>query len=98
MKRAVDELVWHHEIGWLVLFLQRANGRDRDNSLDAEFLERINVGAKVQLGRQNAVPASMPRQKGNLRPSNSPRTNASDGSPNGVSTRCSRTSVNPGIE
>src|ERR1017187_6273060 len=66
MERAVDELVGHHKIGGLVLFLQRPNGRSRKNSLDAELLHRINVGAKIQLRRQNAVSAPMPRQKRNL--------------------------------
>jgi hypothetical protein len=60
---SVNELVGHHKVGGLVLFLQRAHGRNRENALHAELLECVNVGAEVQLRGQNAMPASMPSKK-----------------------------------
>jgi hypothetical protein len=66
MKGAVDELVGNHKVGGLVLFLQRADGRDGENALDAELLECVDVGAEVQLRGQNAMAAPMPRQKRHL--------------------------------
>ncbi len=64
----VDELVGHHKIGGLVLFLQRAHGGNREDALHAELLECINVGAEVQFRGQDAVPAPMPRKKRYLAP------------------------------
>ena len=66
MKSPIDELVGNDEVGRLVLFFQRAHRGDRDDPLHAELLECIDVGAEIQLRRQNAMSASMPCQKGNL--------------------------------
>src|SRR6185437_346815 len=60
---AVDELVWYHEIGGLVLFLERAHGGNGKDALHAQLLEGVDIGAEVQLGGQNAVAAAMARQK-----------------------------------
>ena len=68
MEGAVDELVGHHKVGGLVLFLQRADGRNGEDALHAQLLEGVDVGAEVQLRGQNAMPAPMPRQKGHLAP------------------------------
>jgi len=43
------------------------------------------------------MPAPMPRQNATLRPSSSPRMNASDGSPRASPPTCSRTPVSPGM-
>ena len=66
MKGAIDELVGHDEVGGLVLFLERADGGDGDDALDAEFLEGVNVGAEVQLGGKNAMAAAVAREKGDF--------------------------------
>ena len=66
MEGAVDELVGHDEIGGLVLFLERAHGRDRKDALDAELFEGVDVGAEVQLRGQNAMAAAVAREKGHL--------------------------------
>ena len=66
MKGAVDELVGHHKVGGLVLFLQRADSGDRKNALHAEFLEGVDVGAEVQLRGQNAMAAAVARQERDL--------------------------------
>ena len=66
MKRAIDELVGNHEIRRLVLFLERADGRDRENPLDAKLFEGVDVGTEVQFRGQNAMAASMAREKSDL--------------------------------
>ena len=66
MEGAVDELVRHHEVRGLVLFLQRADRRDGENALHAQLLEGVDIGAEVQLGRQNAMAAAVARQKGDF--------------------------------
>ncbi len=66
MEGAIDELVGHDEVGGLVLFFERADGGDREDALDAEFLEGVDVGAEVQFRRKNAMPAAVARQESNL--------------------------------
>ena len=64
MEGAVDELVGDHEVGGLVLFLERADGGDGEDALDAEFLEGVDVGAEVELGGEDAMAAAMAGEKG----------------------------------
>ncbi len=66
MPRAIDKLVGNHEIQWLVLFLQRSYRRERQNALDAELLEAMNIGAIGKFGRHQPMPAPMAREKCNL--------------------------------
>ena len=66
MEGAVDELVGHDEVGGLVLFLERADGGDGEDALDAELLEGVDVGAEVQLRGQDAMAAAVAREKGDL--------------------------------
>ena len=98
MKGAVDELVGHHKIGGLVLFLERSDGRDREDALDAQLLEGVNVGAEVQLRGKDAMAAPMPRKKSHLAALQLAQNKGLEGSPKGVSTCSSRTLVNPGME
>ena len=63
---AVDELVRNDEVEGTMLFFQRANGRERQDSFDAELLESVNIGAVIDLGGHVAVPASVTRQEGDL--------------------------------
>src|SRR5579863_2949633 len=60
MTGAVEELIGYHELEWLVLFLERSDGRNGDDPLDAELLESVNVGAEIELARHNSVAASVP--------------------------------------
>ena len=46
-----------------VFFLQRSDGAQRQDSIDAQRFESENVGAKVQLGRRVPVAAPVSRQK-----------------------------------
>ena len=66
MKSAIDELVGHHEVGGLVLFLERADGGDGEDPLGAEFFERIDVGAEIQFGGQDAVAAAVTGEEGDF--------------------------------
>ena len=68
MSRAVKELIWDDEIQRPMLFLQRPHRRHRNNSIDSELLEAINIRPKIQFARQQCVPPSMARQKCNLAP------------------------------
>ena len=49
---AIEELVGDHKIERLVLFLERSHGRDRNDSLDTQLLEAVDVGAEVQFAGQ----------------------------------------------
>src|SRR5215213_11778793 len=64
--RAVKELIRNDHIERRVLFLQRADSRGRQNTLDAEQLHPIDVRTERQVGRRIPVPAPMPRQKRDL--------------------------------
>ena len=55
MKGAVDELIGNDEVGGLVFFLERADGGDGDDALDAELFEGVDVGAEVQLRGQDTM-------------------------------------------
>ena len=59
MARAVDELLGNNEIKRTMLFLQRSDSRQRNDALHAKLLESVDVGAEVQLGRHQAVPATV---------------------------------------
>src|SRR5579872_241819 len=60
---AVEELVRNNEIERLVLLFEGSDGRDRDDALDAELLESVNIGAEVEFaGRQN-VSATVPGEE-----------------------------------
>ncbi len=66
VEGAVDELVGNDEVGGLVLFLERADGGDGEDALDAELLQGVDVGAEVELGGKNAMAAAVAREKGDL--------------------------------
>ncbi len=66
MPRAIDELIGDNEVQRPMLFLQRADGRERQNALDAKLLHAMNVGAIVDLGRRETMPVAVARQKRDL--------------------------------
>ena len=63
---AVVKLVGNDEVGGLVLFLERADGRNGENALDAKLLEAVNVGAEIQLGGEDAMAASVTGEESNF--------------------------------
>ena len=85
--RAIEELIGNDEVERLVVLAQAADGARRQDPLDAEQLEAVDVGAEVQLGRQQpvAVRRAAPGTPRAARAA-SPSTYGPDGSPNGVST------------
>ncbi len=66
MTRAIEELVGDDEVEGFVLFLERSDGRDGDNALDAELLEPVNIGAEVESAGQDAVATSVASQECDL--------------------------------
>src|SRR5437899_7882399 len=66
MARAVEELIGDDELHRLVLFLERADCGNGNNTLHSEMLKAINVRAKIQFGRKNAMPTPMPGQERDL--------------------------------
>src|SRR5579863_5290171 len=68
MAGTVEKLIGDDKLHRLVLLFERPNRRNGDNALDTELLEGVNVGAKIQLARQDSMAASMPRQKCHLAP------------------------------
>src|SRR5690348_8843056 len=49
-----------------MFFLQRTYCRDRKDTVHTKLLESVHIRAKVQLGRQNAVPAAVSRKECDL--------------------------------
>src|SRR6266508_6322258 len=62
--RAVEELIGHENVERLVLVLEAADRTGRQDALDAERLEAVDVRAEVQLRRENAMAGAVARQKG----------------------------------
>ena len=64
---AVDELVGDDEVGGLVLFLQATDGGDGEDGLvQPSGFERVDVGAEVELGGEDAVAAAVAGEEGDL--------------------------------
>ena len=61
--RAIEELIRHDDVERLVFHLQAADRARRQDALDAEHLHAVDVGAEVQLGRQDAMADAVPRQE-----------------------------------
>src|SRR5476649_1220385 len=61
--RPIEKLVGHEHVEWPVLFLQASDRARRKNTLHTEPLEPVDVGAEVQLGWQQPMPGSVPREK-----------------------------------
>ena len=68
VPRAIEELVGNHEVERLVLFLERADRRDRNDSLHAQLFEAIDIRAEVQLGGKNTVSAAVTGEERDLAP------------------------------
>ena len=66
MAGAIEELIRDYEIKRLVFFLQRSDCGNGDDPLDAELLESINIGAEIQFRGEDAMSASVARQKSDL--------------------------------
>ena len=60
VEGAVDELIGEHEIERLDLLPQAPDRARRDDGFDAELLEAVDIGAEVQLRRQQPVSVAVP--------------------------------------
>ena len=96
---AVEELVRDHDVLRRVLLLQAADRAGREDALDAELLEAVDVGAEVQLGRHHAVAGAVTRQERHALAAQRRRARSgAEGSPNGVVDRhISSRSVSPAM-
>src|ERR1019366_3014121 len=56
---AIDKLIGNDKVEWAMLFFQRADGRQRNDPRDPKLLQPVNVGAVIQLGRHEAMSATM---------------------------------------
>ena len=63
---AVEELVGQHEVQRLEFLAERADGAEREDILDTELFESVDVGAKIEIGGHDAVAAAMPGQEGHF--------------------------------
>ena len=63
MAGSVDELIGHNKVQRMMFFLQRADGGKRQDALHAKLFEAVNVGAIIDLGGHEAMPAPMARQE-----------------------------------
>ena len=61
--RMVIELVGDDDISGLDVFLHAADRADRNDPLDTELLHSVNIGAVVDIGRENPVPAAVAGKK-----------------------------------
>src|SRR5688500_6319775 len=61
--RAVVELIRQNDIQWPQLLLQGTDGAGGKNPFDAQLLEAVNVGAEIELVRQNRVIPVVPREE-----------------------------------
>src|SRR5206468_4326769 len=54
---AIDELIGNQKFSGGKFFFQRADSTDRENAVDAEELERINVRAKINFSGKDTMSA-----------------------------------------
>jgi hypothetical protein len=60
---AIEELIGNDDVERCVFLLQAADGAGRQDVLDPEELHAEDVGAEVELRRQDPVPGAVPREK-----------------------------------
>jgi len=53
------KLVRHKKLAGAQIFLQRADGTDGNDTLNAEKFHRVDVGAEIEFGGKNAMAAAM---------------------------------------
>src|SRR5262249_5065432 len=60
VPRAVEELIRNHELQRRVLFLQRPDGRQRNDALHSELLKAVDIRPEIQFAGKQAVSSAMP--------------------------------------
>src|SRR5262249_50202589 len=59
--RSIEELIGHDDVERLVLLFEAADRAGRNDPLDPEQLEAVDIRAEVQFGRQQAGAGARPR-------------------------------------
>ena len=59
----VEKLRRQEHVARRIFFLQTADRRDANNPANVQRTQRVNVGPMIQLVREDAMPAAVPRQK-----------------------------------
>jgi hypothetical protein len=59
----IEELIGHHDVQRPIFLFQAAHRARRQDPLDAQDLEAVDIRAEIQLGRQDAVPRAVTGQK-----------------------------------
>src|SRR5262249_35416804 len=67
LPRPVDELIGHHDVARRDLLAQAPDRAHGEDPLHAEALQREDVGAEVDLGGEQAMPAPVAREEDDLR-------------------------------
>ncbi len=62
-KGAVDELIDDDEVARHQILAQAADRRERDDVGDAAALQRVDIGAEIDLRRRQEMPAPVPRHE-----------------------------------
>src|SRR5690349_17572229 len=57
--RAVEDLIWHNKVERRLVLAQATHRAHRNNPLDAERLERVDIRARGNFGWRDAMPAPM---------------------------------------
>ena len=65
---AIDELVDQDNVARSILCLERTNGADADDPCDVEFFETPNIGAVIELAREDAVTTPVSGQEHHFAP------------------------------
>src|SRR6185295_11739235 len=71
LLRPIEKLIGQNDVARFVFRLERTDGADADDPGNPQFFHRPDIGAMIQLRRQDAVAASMPGQKNHLTTSQS---------------------------
>ena len=71
-KAAVDKLIHNHEMPRRQFRLQAADRRQRQNIGHAGPLQRVDIGAVIQMRRRDRMPAAMPGQEHATHPGQPP--------------------------
>ena len=59
MTGSIEKLIRDNKIQGLVLLFQRSDCRNRDDSFHSKLFKTMNIRTKIQLGWQDAMPATV---------------------------------------
>jgi hypothetical protein len=91
--RIVDDLIGYRKRARRKIIAYAADGRHRDHVRHACRVQRPDIGAVVHLVRRNHVAVPVARQKHHLAAADDPKSRGPEGSPCGVRTASSRSTV-----